>query len=256
MLVLLPPSEEKTEPATGAQPVDPGALIHPELTDKRVALARALAKLSSSNQNRALKALGLSPGQSAELARNRDLLAAPAAPADAVYAGVLYQHLDLASFTAAARARAVQRLMVSSALWGIVRLDDRIPAYRLNMNAKLPRIKSLAAWWRPALTSVLPATGLVVDMRSQGYSAAWRPAEGTVVEVRAYLESDGSRKVITHMAKATRGEVAGILARAHTIPSDPEEVAGLVENAGLCVELKAPAKSGGSWSLNVIRAAI
>lgn len=253
MLVLLPPSEGKVDPPEGALPVDLEALVHPELTAKRTALIKLLDRVSKQTQGRALKAFALSKGQVGEIERNRDLFTAPAAAAADVYNGVLYQHLDLASLTPAARERASERLLVSSALWGVVGLEDRIPSYRLNMNAKLPGIRGLSSWWRPALTKALPATELLVDLRSQGYAAAWRPSEGAVVNVRAFVEAGRQRKVITHMAKATRGEVARILAKAPRAARSPDDVAALIEQGGLRVELVAAAGPGDAWSLDVIR---
>ena len=75
------------------------------------------------------------------------------------------------------------------------------------MGATLPRIASLPALWRDPLRKALPDEGLIVDMRSGAYTAAWKPKQATVVGVRAF--QDG--KTISHMVKATRGDVARIL---------------------------------------------
>src|SRR3954467_12677573 len=206
-------------------------------------LAERLARLSSGPQRRALAALGLSAGQAPELARNVEVLRAPAAPAGEVYTGVLYQHLDLPSLPKAARARAAERLFVASALWGVVNIEDRIPASRLSIGAKLPRVpRGLAAWWRPDLVKALPEDAFVVDLRSGGYAAAWRPPHGTVLEVRS--------PSLTHMVKAVRGEVARHLVRSASAPTGPEDVAGVLERAGERVELRPPAKPTGAWMLD------
>lgn len=254
MLVILPPSEGKAAPAAGMGngPVDLARLVHPELTDRRLRLIGILDRLATGPRARALTVLGLSAGQAAEVDRDRDLLAAPAAPAREVYTGVLYQHLDLESLPSGARTRAAERLLVASALWGVVRLEDRIPAYRLSMGARLPRIGPLATWWRPALTAALPADGLLVDLRSQTYAAAWRPAHGTVVQVRVFAERAGRRTVVSHMAKATRGDVARILVRTRGTPRDPTAVAALVERAGHRVELVDGVTGRAPWSLDVV----
>jgi cytoplasmic iron level regulating protein YaaA (DUF328/UPF0246 family) len=253
VLVLLAPSEGKASPAPGAPPVDLAALAYPELADKRATLIAALEKLAAGPPKKALAALGLGAGQAAEVERDRDLLHAPAAPAAEVYAGVLYQHLDLASLPAAARRRAAARLLIASALWGVVAIGDRIPAYRLGIGATLPRRPSLARFWRPALTAALPSDELLVDLRSQAYAQAWRPRGGAVVEVRAFVERDGRRIPISHMAKAVRGEVARLLVAAKAPAESPEEVAGLIERAGERVELRPPPRPGASWSLEIVR---
>jgi cytoplasmic iron level regulating protein YaaA (DUF328/UPF0246 family) len=241
MLVLLPPSEGKADAPGGSAPLDLDSLVHPELSPQREKLIAKLAGLATISEKRALAAMGLSPNQTAELTRNADLLRAPAAPAADVYTGVLYQYLDLHSLSKSSRVRAAERILIASALWGVVRLEDRIPGYRLGMGAKLPRVKGLAAFWRPALAEALPADGLVVDMRSGGYIAAWKPADATHLGVNVFVEEAGKREIVTHMAKATRGDVARILVEAKRPASDPEGVADLVEKAGLRVELTATA---------------
>jgi len=254
VLVLLAPSEGKTAPPAGSAPVDLERLAFPQLAPQRAQLIAKLTRVANGNPKRALAALGLSAGQAAEIERDRDLLGAPAAPAAEVYSGVLYQHLDLASLTAPQRRRASERMLVASALWGVVGLDDRIPAYRLGIGASLPRTKGLAAWWKPALTKALPADALVLDLRSQAYASAWRPPRGEVVEVRAFVDAGGKRTPVSHMAKAIRGEVARMVARAAKAPESPEQAAALVEAAGERVELTPPAKPGAAWRLDVLRA--
>lgn len=252
MLVLLPPSEGKADAPPGAAPVDLSALVHPELTPERQRLIAKLDALTEIAPARALKALGLSATQASQIERNADLATKPAAPAADVYSGVLYQYLGLHSLGPKARQRAAERILIQSALWGVVRLEDRIPAYRLGIGASLPRIKGLAAFWRPALTAALPADGLVVDMRSGAYAAAWKPKRGVLLGVRVFVEEHGERSVVTHMAKATRGDVARILVESHATSDDPHRVQQIVERAGLRSELVEPAAAGAAWSLDVI----
>jgi hypothetical protein len=253
VIVLLAPSEGKTPAPVGAAPVDFAALAFAELTERRATLVARLERLAGGPRRKALTALGLSETQASELERDSDLLGAPAAPAGAVYTGVLYQHLDLPTLPAAAARRAAERLYVASALWGVVSIADRIPAYRLSMGATLPRIPNLARWWRPALAAALPSDAFVVDLRSGAYAAAWRPARGSVVEVKAFQQLGGVRRPISHMAKAVRGEVARLLVTERHGPAGPEEVAALVEAAGERVELRPPARPGAAWSLEIVR---
>ena len=252
MLVLLPPSEGKRAPASGA-PVDLDALTFPALGPARERALSALVRLAGGPRRKALTALRLSPGQAAELDRDAGLREAPAAPAGEVYTGVLYQHLELATLSPAALARGREHVLVASALWGVVALDDRIPAYRLSMGARLPSLRApgLAAWWRPRLTAVLPDEpgALVVDLRSGAYAAAWRPQAATTVEVRA---STADGKPISHMAKAVRGTVARRLLQARRPPSDPAGVAALADDGAGRVVLHEPSHRGGPWTVEVV----
>lgn len=231
MLILLPPSEGKTAPAAG-DPVDLGSLAHAaELTAKRERVLAALVRTSTGKQRgRALNALGLSAGQAAELERNAGLESAPAAPAAEVYTGVLYERLRLPELPEAAR----RQVLIASALWGVLAPDDRIPAYRLSISAKLPRIAGLAAYWRPALAKALPDDGLVVDLRSGGYAAAWTPNRASVVSVRGFTPEG---KVISHFVKAIRGEVARALLLSPDVPATPEDVLAIAVGAGFDARL-------------------
>ena len=57
--------------------------------------------------------------------------------------------------------------------------------------------------------------------------------------MRAFTESGGKRKAVSHMAKAVRGEVARALLLAKRAPADPEEAAAIAAAAGFEVELAA-----------------
>jgi len=235
VLILLPPSEGKTVPA-GGSPVDLGELAYAgELRERREGLLDALEALSGMSAKRAIEKLAISPGQADEIEVDAKLRRAPAAAAADVYSGVLYDRLGLPGLSARARSR----VLIASALWGVVRPDDRIPYYRLSAKARLDRIGSIAAWWRQALAAALPDEEgeLVVDMRSGAYAAAWKPKRATVLAVRAFSEQGGKRKPVSHMAKAVRGEVARALLKAKKAPSDAEGAAAIVEAAGFRVEL-------------------
>ncbi len=248
MLVVLPPSETKAQPPAG-DPVDLAALAYPELTRRRATLVGKLARLSAAPPRRALAALGLSAGQAGELERNAVLLEAPAAPAAEVYTGVLFERMRLPELDARAR----EPVLIASALWGVLRADDPIPAYRLSMGARLARIPRLAAWWRPALTAALPDAGLVVDLRSAAYAAAWSPRRAQVVAVRAFaVAPDGTRMPVSHMAKRVRGDVARVLLTGRVDAATPGDVLEAVRATGAEAELH-PAPRG--WTLDVLEPA-
>ncbi|HEX3239899.1 MAG TPA: peroxide stress protein YaaA [Solirubrobacterales bacterium] len=235
MLILLPPSEGKATPADGA-PVDLDSLVYAEqLGRKREQLLEALETLAAAPRKAAARRLGVSPGQAGEVEVGAGLRSAPAAPAAEVYSGVLYDRLGLAALSKTAQ----RRVLIASALWGVVRPEDRIPYYRFSSKARLGRIGPPATFWRPALAAALPDNpgALVVDMRSAAYAAAWKPKQATLLSVRAFSEQGGKRKVVSHMAKAVRGDVAKALLAARKAPGDAEAAADVVAKAGFEVEL-------------------
>jgi cytoplasmic iron level regulating protein YaaA (DUF328/UPF0246 family) len=235
VLILLPPSEGKFAPSQG-EPVELESLVFAaELGQRRAALLDGLERLGTVATARALKQLAISKGQVDEIAVDAQLRSAPAAAAAEVYTGVLYDRLGLPELSIRAR----RQVLIASALWGVVRPEDRIPYYRFSAKARLARIGAPASHWRQALAATMPDEegDLVVDMRSAAYAAAWKPQRATLLAVRAFSESDGKRKPVSHMAKAVRGDVARTLLLAKKAPASPEAAATIAAGAGYKVEL-------------------
>lgn len=241
MLILLPPSEGKSAPRRG-KPLDPDGLGFPELGAARAEMLDALVELCRGDREAAARVLGLSPGQRDLIDLNAGLASAPTARADAIYTGVLYDALDLAGAGPAARRRAASRVAVTSALFGLVRMTDRIPAYRLSGDASLPGIGSVAGRWRAALGAELEprlSTGLLVDLRSSTYAAFWRPPAGRpdrVATVRVLHEVAGRRQVVSHFNKATKGRLVRDLLEHGGRPRTAAQLPDLLGDLGWQVE--------------------
>jgi cytoplasmic iron level regulating protein YaaA (DUF328/UPF0246 family) len=235
-MVLLPPSETKRGGGDGP-PLALQALGFPDLNPLRSALVAELVELAGDRQA-CRSALGISARQDGEIERNAALRTSPTMPAIDRYTGVLYDALDIGSLKGAAAQRARARLAVGSALFGLLRADDPIPAYRLSAASKLPDGQTLAARWRPLLEPVLArvaAGELVVDLRSGSYAALGRVPGAVDVDVLAE-HPDGRRTVVSHFNKAHKGRLARVLAAGRSEPGDAAAVAGIARRAGLRVE--------------------
>ena len=255
VLILLPPSEGKATPTAGPS-LRMSRLSFDTLTPVRETIASALVKVSTGPAARARTVLGISARQDDELQRNRDLMSAPTAPAEEIYTGVLYDALDLATLPTRAHKRAAADLAIASALFGLVRIDDPIPAYRLSGDTTLPGVGRLAAQWKGPLSEVIgdaAGASVVLDLRSSAYVALGPVpsslAERTIV-ARVLHERGGKRIVVSHHNKATKGRLVRALLgepRARTVA----DVAGALGNSGHRVELTPPKKEG-PWTLDVI----
>lgn len=255
MLVLLPPSEGKAASGRGA-PLKPESLSLPGLTAAREAVLAELVDLCTGDEDKAREVLGLSEGLRGEVTKNARLRTAGARPAGEIYTGVLYDALDLASLDAAAKRRAARSLLVFSGLWGAVRVTDRIPSYRCSMGVKLPGLGALSGHWRAPMAEVLPEAagrGLVLDLRSAAYAAAWKP-KGEVAARTATVRvlHAPTRKVVSHFNKATKGRIVRSLLTAGATPRNPAELVEALRDLGYEVEAAAPARAGAAWSLDVL----
>ncbi|MFI6683790.1 peroxide stress protein YaaA [Streptomyces sp. NPDC050485] len=261
MLVLLPPSEGKAASGRGV-PLKAESLSLPGLADARAAVLDELVELCMADEEKAREVLGLSEGLRGEVAKNAELRTAGARPAGEIYTGVLYDALDLASLDPAAKRRAAKSLLVFSGLWGAVHTGDRIPSYRCSMGVKLPGLGALGAYWRTVLDPVMTEAageGLVLDLRSSAYAAAWKPkgaVAGRTATVRVLHSQmvDGveKRSVVSHFNKATKGRLVRDLLTAGAAPADPAELVETLRGLGYVVESAPPAKPGRAWSLDVV----
>ncbi len=225
MLILLPPSEGKT-PAVRGDAMDWASLSFPDLNSYRAKVLDALGTVSAHED--ALALLGVGASLKDDVERNTRLHAEPAAPAHQVYSGVLYDALGYKTMTAVQRRKADESVLVISALWGAIRFADPVPAYRLSMSTALPDVGRLASFWKPQLTDTLAAVAdgeLLVDCRSSTYAAAWTPSPSNTVAVNVFAEVKGVRKVVSHFAKHTRGELARhLLTRRGNAPETPQQL--------------------------------
>jgi cytoplasmic iron level regulating protein YaaA (DUF328/UPF0246 family) len=236
VIVLLPPSETKHSGGDGP-PLRLETLSAPELGPLRESLIDELVELAADHAACRL-ALGISASQHAEIERNAALRSAATMPAIGRYTGVLYDALDVGSLRGVSAARARTRLAVGSALFGLLRADDPIPAYRLSATSKLPGRPTLSSRWRPLLEPVLAqlaSNELVVDLRSGSYAALGRLPGAVKVEVLAE-RPDGTRAVVSHFNKAHKGRLARALATAKSEPDDVAHVAAVARRAGMRVE--------------------
>lgn len=229
-LILLPPSETKAP--GGRRPAYSAELgSFPELAVARAELTDLLAR----------------PGALARLSPAAALrtLAAPGAatlPALQRYTGVLYDAFDAPSLPGPARRSAGSRIGIVSGLAGLVLGRDPLPDYSLPIGMGVPGIGGIGAWWRPRLSPVLDAwvEGAVVwDLLPRAHAATWSSQATSSSQatwrarwqVRVLREAaDGSRTVVSHDNKATKGALARHL-MLHS-PRHVDELAGWVGPGG------------------------
>ena len=164
-------------------------------------------------------------------------------PAINVYTGVLYQALDWASLTAAAKKRGASAVVIISAKYGAVRPDQLIESYK-------EKIDNGAM--RAPVSAVLDPikTPLIVDCRSSTYKTVWHSPVEKTVEVRVSTVVNGVRTVVTHMSKKTRGEITRWLLQSRSLPKTPEDLYAIVSEKYPCA--LTPSDGVAPWILEVI----
>lgn len=239
MLLILPPSETKRDGGAEGSCLDLSRLRFPELTDARASVIAALEVLSA-DADASAKALKLGRTQLHEIDRNRAVSSSPVLPAVDRYTGVLYDGLNVASWTEQERRFAADHVVIHSALLGPTGAGDGIPAYRLSHNSALPGLP-LRKHWRDRVSAVLAShPGLVIDLRSEAY-AALGPAPAGAWYIRVVSEDSTGRKVaLSHFNKKSKGEFVRRVVGASTVHDDLDSLLEWAAAAGIRLERGAP----------------
>lgn len=190
-----------------------------------------------------MRILGLGPKQRDEVVRNQGLLTAHCAPAIDVYTGVLYEALDASTLTKTQSQRLNREVVIASALWGLVRPNDLIPAYRLSGDTSLPKSGPVGSVWKASITNILADTeDVILDLRSGAYQFGTLPVRGDVAVGRVLLERDGKRSVVSHHNKATKGRIVRALVSSRTAHRSLEDIAATLKTQGIASEFHTSAK--------------
>ena len=156
------------------------------------------------------------------------------------YTGVLYDALDAATLDADARAFAHRTVVVHSALFGLVRALDPIPAYRLSHDSRVPDVR-LRRFWRESLPALLAASpGVILDLRSEGY-AELGPAparEGSVFVRVVSVEADGRRRALNHFNKHAKGRFTRAFLESRPEIASLDELVDWARGAGFRLDLR------------------
>jgi cytoplasmic iron level regulating protein YaaA (DUF328/UPF0246 family) len=164
-------------------------------------------------------------------------------PAIAVYSGVLYKALDYPSLSASAKLRCDKSVVIISAKYGALAPGDRIESYKEKINTSA---------MRPVVERKLAAypNNLIIDCRSSTYQGVWQGPLDKTVAIRVSTVVDGVRKIVTHMSKKTRGEVARMLLVNRSLAKSPEDVYAIVSETYPCA--LTPPTDTDPWILEVI----
>lgn len=189
-----------------------------------------------------MRALRLGPTQEAELAVNRAVLRSPVMPALDRFDGVLYDALDASTLTPEARAAAHGRVLIASALFGLVGAGDPVPAYRLGPDARLPGLALRSAWREPLTAALGALEGPLLDLRSEAYRDLGPIPSGVEsAYLRVVAEGrDGRRRALNHVNKHAKGVLVRAVLSADPAPSTLDAVGRVARAAGFGWEPGAP----------------
>jgi cytoplasmic iron level regulating protein YaaA (DUF328/UPF0246 family) len=224
--ILLPPAEGKQP---GGNPLAPDMFdirsggtfnFFRELNPERKKLITALQSFVQDDPDRHEAVFGVKGDTLAQAIRdNTGLRGAPLMAALERYSpGVMYQSMDFSGLPTGAQRRLLENTIILSGLYGLLRPDDLIPSYRLKMDAALPDVGKVSAFWRERLSEVLNRTvqdRVVWNLLPGAHQDAWDDVHTyrRQFKVQFVREKAGERKAVSHGVKQLRGKLVNFVVR-------------------------------------------
>ncbi len=187
---------------------------------RRTLIDRLQATLEASDEDALEDLFGVQGAALEEAVRvNAEIYDAPLMSAlDRYSPGIMYAAMDFAGLPTGAQRRLLENGVIFSGLFGLLRPDDLIPNYRLRMDAKLPEVGTVSAFWKPHVSPLLNRSlegRFVWDFLPKVHQRAWDD-ERTYkerVRVRFEEEEDGERAAVSHGVKPLRGQLINYIVR-------------------------------------------
>ena len=192
-------------------------LSQPALQTDATELATYLRTLSVAEIARVMKVSPTLAQKTHELYQS--WLTSPESAAIDSFVGDIYSGLRANTLTSDDRLYAADRLRILSGLYGILRPNDAIRQYRLEMGYRLPadQYRNLYAFWEQKIVNQIPADQIIINLAAVEYSKVITPYvdAGRIIAPRFLTMHPVTKEptfVVVH-AKIARGAFAHWLLR-------------------------------------------
>lgn len=130
--------------------------------------------------------------------------------------GVLYQATDFQGLPTGAQRRLLEEGIIFSGLFGLLRPDDLIPEYRLPIDADVPGIGSVSAYWKDTLSRELNETlagRFVWNLLPETHEKAWTDDHTyeAMVRIEFMRKVKGELIAATQDIRPLRGKVVNFI---------------------------------------------
>ncbi len=154
-----------------------------------------------------------------------------AKPAGLAFQGDVYKDLEMAELNAVESDFANQQIRILSGLYGILRPNDLMQAYRLEMGTKLKtrRGKNLYEFWGDRITKVINEDlsegghELILNLASQEYfkSVNTKKLDARLLTAHFKEAHNGKFRVVAFNAKRARGRMANLITKESITTAEP-----------------------------------
>lgn len=209
MKILFSPSETKISGGSDKK-LDSSSFIFPELFEKRLQILNSYNDfLSSASKDKLEKLFGTKKDDVIQKYKT-NLFSKPLLKAILRYEGVAYDYLDYKNLSKNEQSYIDKNVLIFSNLFGVIKADDEIPDYKLKQGESFNNLKIEEFYnsnFSPTLDLYLENED-ILDLRAGFYEKFYKIKKPYVT---MKFIKDG--KVVSHFAKAYRGEVLKQMAK-------------------------------------------
>lgn len=216
MKILFSPSEAKSE-VSDLNSIDENSFFLPEIYEKRMEVVKIYQEYISSASKQELEKLFGLKGEEIEKYKI-DLMSAKSTKAINRYTGVAYKHLNYALLDRDSQKFIDENVIIFSNIFGPILAKDRVPLYKLKQGEKIDGF-DIAKFYKKEANKALDEflkDEFILDLRA-GFYEKFYTIKSDYVTMR-FMKNG---KVVSHFAKAYRGEVLKAVAK-HQIDIEDE----------------------------------
>ncbi len=209
MKILLAPSETKLE--GGKENFDLESLLFSELTPTRkILLHKYINILQKNDQSELSKIFGLKKERDINY-HNKEIIHELTMKAIERYTGVAFDYLNYRELENEEKMYIDNNVILCSNLFGFLRADDMIPAYKLKQGVALGNLKPEKLYKEQShLLEAYLQDEDILDLRAGFYDKFYKPTKNYTT-----LKFIKNGKVVSHWAKAYRGIVLREVAKSN-----------------------------------------
>ncbi len=208
MKILFSPSETKIG-GGDIKCIDKNSFIFPELFEKRLEiLGKYNNYLKNASNNDLEKLFGTRKIEVIEKYK-QDIFKSPTMKAIQRYEGVAYDYLNYNSLEVSAQKYIDENTLIFSNIFGVIKADDKIPDYKLKQGESFENLK-IDKFYSDNFSQTLDNYLLdedILDLRAGFYEKFY-----TIKKPYLTMKFIKEGKVVSHFAKAYRGEILKLLA--------------------------------------------
>lgn len=208
MKILFSPSETKIG-GGDIKCIDKNSFIFPELFEKRLEILEKYNNyLKNASNNDLEKLFGTRKIEVIEKYK-QDIFKSPIMKAIQRYEGVAYDYLNYNSLEVSAQKYIDENTLIFSNIFGVIKADDFIPDYKLKQGESFENLK-IDKFYSDNFSQTLDNYLLdedILDLRAGFYEKFY-----TIKKPYLTMKFIKEGKVVSHFAKAYRGEILKLLA--------------------------------------------